>query len=79
MAKLKYRYIAVFFAVVFQLLLFTGCTFSSTVQKSGMDSEDIREESLSSNSSDDTMKTENVIYSIFPYCYDCKIGVFFAE
>lgn len=59
MAKRKYRYMAVFFAVVFQLLLFAGCTSSNTGQKISMDSGSRQEESLSSNNSDE--KTEDVM------------------
>ena len=61
MAKRKYRYMAVFFAVVFQLLLFTGCTFSNTDQNGSNNLESKQEEGLPSNSSDDTAKAEDVM------------------
>ena len=61
MTKRKYRYTAVFFAAVFQLLLLTGCTFSNTDQNGSIDSEIREEEALPSNSNDDTVKAENVV------------------
>ena len=61
MTKRKYRYTAVFFAAVFQLLLLTGCTFSNTDQNGSIDSEIREEEALPSNSNDDTVKAENVM------------------
>lgn len=61
MIKRRYKYMAVFFVVVFQLLLLTGCTFSNTGQKSDMDSGNRQEESLSSNIGDDTVKVEDVM------------------
>ncbi len=61
MTKRKYGYLAVLFAVMFQLLFFTGCNFSNTEQKSVINTENKNEESLTSNSRDDTTKSDDVL------------------
>ncbi len=55
MEKRKYRYIVLFFAVVFPLLLFVGCASAD------VDSESVRDEIRPSNTLDDTMKTEDIM------------------
>ncbi|MDE7389802.1 MAG: hypothetical protein K2M82_02530 [Lachnospiraceae bacterium] len=61
MVNCKYRYMAVFVGIVFQLLLFTGCDFSATEQESDIDMGIEQEESISPDSHDDAEKEEIVM------------------
>lgn len=61
MVKRKYKDMAVIFSLVFQLLLFNGCTFSNTEQNDSVDSGSRQEESLPANGSDGTGKAEDVM------------------
>lgn len=60
MTKLKCRYMAVFLAIVFQLLL-TGCVSSNTEPQSDIDSGTGHEETVPSDSQDNSTKAEAVM------------------